>query len=166
MLSAGGCAPVAVTVGAAAGRVRAGLPAGVGVLEVPDWQRGPGEGVLAALRHARDVGAQALLLTLVDLPEVGAGDVRAVLAAGGEDPAGALVRAGWGGRGGHPVLLGSRYWDRAAALAASGSGLRDLLREPGCTVVEVAAAVRDVDTPDALPPGTRGPGGWARPPRA
>ncbi|WP_432533026.1 nucleotidyltransferase family protein [Kineococcus arenarius] len=157
VLHAGGCAPVAVTVGAAAGEVRAGLPAHVDVLEVPDWRRGPGTGVLAALRHARSVGAQALLLMLVDLPDVGADDVRAVLAAGAEQPGAALVRAGWRGRGGHPVLVGCRHWARAAGAAASGAGLRELLRDPDCREVEVAGAVRDVDAPHALPPGTRLP---------
>ncbi|WP_432486376.1 nucleotidyltransferase family protein [Kineococcus esterisolvens] len=157
VLHAGGCAAVAVTVGAAAGEVRAGLPAHVDVLTVPDWRRGPGTGVLAALRYARAAGAQALLLMLVDLPDVGADDVRAVLAVGAEQPSAALVRAGWQGRGGHPVLLGRRHWARAAEVAASGAGLRELLLHPGCREVEVAGAVRDVDVPDALPPGTHLP---------
>ncbi|WP_432501088.1 nucleotidyltransferase family protein [Kineococcus arenarius] len=157
VLRAGGCAPVAVTVGAAAGDVWAGLPAHVAVLEVPDWRSGPGAGVLAALRYARSLGAQALLLMLVDLPDVGADDVRAVLAAGEDRPDAALVRAGWHGRGGHPVLVGCRHWARAADVAASGAGLRELLRDPACREVEVAGAVRDVDLPHALPPGTRLP---------
>ncbi len=161
VLRAGGCAPVAVTVGAAADEVRAGLPDGVDVLEVPGWRRGLGEGVLAALRHGRAVGARALLLTLVDLPDVTAADVGRVLEAAAPDPSDALVRAGWRGRGGHPVLLGHRHWDRAAQCAASGAGLRELLRR-GCRQVEVAGALRDADTPDALPAGTRYPPGHPR----
>lgn len=167
VLRAGGCASVAVTVGAAAGEVRSSLPDRVAVLEVPDWDRGPGASVLAALDHARATGVEALLLMLVDLPDVTAGDVRAVLEAGGEDPSAALVRAGWRGRGGHPVLLGRRHWARATRLAASGTGLRELLREEGCREVAVAASVRDVDTPDALPEGTSSPGEvrWRAPAR-
>ncbi|WP_432547459.1 nucleotidyltransferase family protein [Kineococcus sp. SYSU DK004] len=164
VLRAGGCAPVAVTVGAAADEVRAGLPDDVDVLGVPDWRRGPGAGVLAALRHGRAVGARALLLTLVDLPDVTAADVARVLDAAAPDPSDALVRGGWRGRGGHPVLLGHRHWDRAAECAASGAGLRELLRR-GCRQVEVAGALRDADTPDALPAGTRYPPGTARPAR-
>ncbi|WP_432575208.1 NTP transferase domain-containing protein, partial [Kineococcus sp. SYSU DK005] len=147
VLRAGGCSAVAVTVGAAAREVRATLPADVVALAVPDWRRGPGAGVLAALGHARAAGAAALVLTLVDLPDVGAADVRAVLEAAGEDPAGALVRAGWRGTGGHPVLVGSAHWAAAAREAGAGAGLRALLDGPACRTVQRASALRDVDVP-------------------
>ncbi|NAZ86154.1 NTP transferase domain-containing protein, partial [Kineococcus indalonis] len=123
--------------------------------------RGAG-GARAALGHARAAGAAALVLTLVDLPDVGPADVRAVLEAAGEDPSGALVRAAWGGHGGHPVLVGRAHWAAAARAAASGEGLRALLRGPACREVQRAGALRDVDVPGQLPAGTllpRGAGG-------
>ncbi|NAZ74960.1 NTP transferase domain-containing protein [Kineococcus sp. T13] len=151
---AGGCADVLVTLGARAAQVRAGLPGWVVALEVPDWRTGRAAGLALALRHPLVADADAVLVTLVDLPGVGAGDVRAVLAAGAERGPQALVRAVRDGRGGHPVLLGRAHLPRALELAGAGRGLRELLAGPGVRTVEVAGAVRDADVPADLPPGT------------
>lgn len=160
-LADGGCDPVVVTVGAGADDVARTLPAGVHVLTVPDWDRGPGAGIGAALGWAttlRDGGSAApdlLVLTLVDLPGVDAGLVADVVAAAAGDPPGALVRAVDGDRPGHPVALGHRHWARARRVCADGSGLRALFAAPdlrGDVVrVQHPAAVRDADRPEDLP---------------
>lgn len=151
-----GCDPVGVTLGAAAPAVRLTLDDRDVALEVPRWQDGPGQGVLAAVCFASSVHATALMLTLVDLPDVGVPDVRAVLEAG-EDLPSALVRAGHEGRGGHPVLLGRTHWPTAQRAAATGSGLRELLDSSACRLVERPTALHDVDVPSQLPAGTQTP---------
>ncbi|NIZ90776.1 nucleotidyltransferase family protein [Kineococcus rubinsiae] len=153
-LRAGGCAEVAVTLGAAAPDVLAELPPGVTGLAVPDWAEGVGAGVRAALEHAAAGGADVLVLVPVDLPGLSADDVAAVLAAAAAAPEPAAVRATDGGRPGHPVALGRGHW--AAALAATGgdTGLRAFLDGVGVREVPRAGAVADVDSPAGLPPGT------------
>lgn len=159
VLAAGGCTEVVVTVGAAAGRVRASLPPQFGALAVPGWRAGVGAGLHRALGHALSTGADAVLVTLVDLPDVGAAHVRAVLRAAGQDGREALVRAGEPGRGGHPVLVGHRHLARALDLAASGAGLRELFTGEGVRWVPLDGSRRDVDVPADLPPGTTLPPG-------
>jgi nicotine blue oxidoreductase len=61
---------------------------------------------------------------------------------------------GYGGRRGHPVLLGRDHWAGVAASAAGDHGARDYLRAHAGTVQVVAvgdvADDVDVDTPEAL----------------
>ncbi|MGI4895520.1 MAG: nucleotidyltransferase family protein [Janthinobacterium lividum] len=156
VLLAGGCTEVVVSVGAQAAAVRATLPAEVGALDVADWSLGQGRGIVRAIDHARFTDADALLLTLVDLPDVVAAHIEAVLANVSPD---ALVRAGTPGRGGHPVVLGRQHFGRARELAADGSGLKALFSGGGAQVRWVAldGSRRDVDEPGQLPTGTRWP---------
>ena len=152
----GGAAPVAVVVGARAAEVRALLPAGVTAVEAPDWASGMGASLragltaLADLAGARDAGAA--VVHLVDLPGVPAAAV-ARLRAVASGPA-ALARASYGGRPGHPVLLGRAHWAAAAAAASGDAGARGYLA--GRTDVrlvecgDLAGRPGDVDTPEQL----------------
>ncbi|MEZ0164537.1 NTP transferase domain-containing protein [Kineococcus sp. LSe6-4] len=148
LLTAAGCEPVLVTVGAQADRVRATLPPGVRAVEVPDWSRGPGAGMARVLAEPAVRAGDAVLLLLVDLPHVDLAGVRTVLA---HARPGALVRAVDRGRPGHPVLLGRDHLDAAAAACAGGAGLRGFLAGTDVVAVPVAGAVDDVDVPGDLP---------------
>ncbi len=66
-----------------------------------------------------------MIVTLVDLPDVGAEVVRRVLA----DPvdAATLRRAAYDGTPGHPVLIGRDHWAGVAAAARGDRGARDYL---------------------------------------
>lgn len=157
VLAAGGCAPVVVTVGARGDDVARTVPRDVAVVAAPDWQRGPGAGLTAALRYAISLPLNAsrlLVVTLVDLLEVDAALVRSVVAAAGDDPGAALVRAVDGDRPGHPVALGREHWDRALAVCADGSGLSALfastLAQERLVTVQHPASVRDADRPEDL----------------
>jgi len=139
--------PVLVALGAHAEQILAAVDLqGAEPLLIPDWA----EGQAAALRAgvaALAPRADAVLVTLGDQPRVSAAAIARVVAAwDGTAPA---VRATFGGRPGHPVLLERALFPAVAELRGD-TGARELLR---AGVVEVACdadAVLDVDTPADL----------------
>ena len=140
----GGCDAVTVVLGAAADQASRLVPAGpVTVVVADDWDEGMGASLRAGL--AVVPYAEAALVSLVDLPDVGADVVRRVVAAC-TGPA-SLARAAYDGVPGHPVLLGRDHWPGVAATAAGDAGARDYLRARDVTLVECAdlATGRDVD---------------------
>ena len=142
-LAEGGCAERTVVLGAEAERVRALVPAGVGVVVADDWAEGMGASLRAGLSALAD--SDAVLVTLVDLPDVGADVVRR-LVAGAEDVR-ALARATYDGRPGHPVLFGHDHLAGAAASTHGDTGARDYLSAHGAALVECGdlATGYDVD---------------------
>lgn len=161
-----GCVTVSVVLGAAAEDARrlladtgrAADPA-VRVVVADDWDEGMGASLrrgLRALAEERSAAGSALV-TLVDLPDVGAEVVRRLLAAGSGP--GVLARAAYGGRPGHPVLLGRDHWPGVAAAASGDRGARDYLAAHPPTTYECGdlATGRDVDRPEDLGPGITAP---------
>jgi CTP:molybdopterin cytidylyltransferase MocA len=149
----GGCVTVHVVIGAAADDVRGHAHlTGCHLVENPAWSGGMGSSLRAGLAALRDGGATAVVVMLVDQPRVGPAVVARLLAA---HRAGAeLAAACYGGERGHPVLLGARHWDEAAAGARGDRGARDLLLAHADDLVLVEcsdiAAPDDVDTPEDL----------------
>ncbi len=146
-----GCSPLAVVVGAAGDQVSGLLPADVLAIDNPDHLSGMGSSLRAGLRALPD-DVDAALVTLVDLPDVGAAIARRVRAAAGDDPAGvraALLRAGFRGEPGHPVLIGRGHWAGVLAGATGDAGARDYLREHRAALVECGdlGTGQDVDAP-------------------
>ena len=87
---------------------------------------------------------------LVDLPGVTAAAVARLVAVGGHD---VLARAAYGGRPGHPVLLGRAHWAGGAAVAVGDAGARGYLAgRADVVLVECGdlADADDVDTPEQL----------------
>lgn len=154
-LAEGGAAPVVVVLGARADEVRAVLPEGVRAVEAPDWADGMGASLragLAALEGAgpEGTGVDAAVVHLVDLPGVTAGAVARLVAVGGRD---VLARAAYGGRPGHPVLLGRAHWAGVRAAAVGDAGARGYLAgRADVALVECGdlAGADDVDTPEQL----------------
>ncbi len=146
-LREGGCDPVTVVLGAGAEEALP-LLADTGVTPVVagDWAEGMGASLRAGLASVRTTAADAVLVGLVDLPDVDGAVVRRVAAAGA-GPA-ALVRASYDGRPGHPVLLGRDHWAGVAAVAVGDRGARDYLAAHDVVDVECGdlATGRDVDT--------------------
>ncbi|QNN54849.1 NTP transferase domain-containing protein [Nocardioides mesophilus] len=160
LLLEGGCASVTVVLGAAADEAVAlldeagwtGDPA-VTVVRAGDWDEGMGASLrqgLAALGAGQAGGPVAVLVTLVDLPDVTA-DVVGRLLAGGAG-ADTLARAAYGGEPGHPVLLGRAHWAGIAEAARGDRGARDYLAQRPVRLVECGdlATGRDVDRPGDL----------------
>ncbi|WP_052851156.1 nucleotidyltransferase family protein [Streptomyces avicenniae] len=151
-LRAAGCSPVHVVLGAAADEVvrRAGLT-GCAVVRNPGWAEGMGSSLRAGLASLPP-GTDAALVALVDQPRIGAAAMARVLAAHGS--ARTLAAATYGGRRGHPVLLGAAHFDGVAASARGDRGARAYLAERDAEVVRVEcgdiAAPDDVDEPEDL----------------
>jgi len=148
-LEAAGCDGVTVVLGAGADQARDLLAeAGVEVQEVvaEDWADGMGASLRAGLA-ALPAGPDAAVVTLVDLPDVGAEVVRRVLAAPVDRST--LRRAAYDGVPGHPVLLGHDHWAGAAASAHGDQGARDYLAAHRPELVECGdlATGADMDTP-------------------
>lgn len=142
----GGCDRVTVVLGAAAEEARALLlDLDVTVVVAGDWAEGMGASLRAGLAALAPLDGQAVLVTLVDLPDVGADVVRRV-AGLGTDP-GVLARAAYDGQPGHPVLLGRSHWAAVAESATGDRGARDYLAAHPVAVVECGdlASGRDVD---------------------
>ncbi|MFI5530502.1 NTP transferase domain-containing protein [Kitasatospora sp. NPDC051853] len=150
VVRAGGCAGAVVVLGAAAGEVRATVDTGASVLvDNPDWEGGMGSSLRAGLA-ALPPEATAALVMLVDTPGVTPAAVARLLAA---HAAGAeLAAAAYGGRRGHPVLIGARHFAEAAAGAVGDAGARALLAAHPVELVECGdvAVPDDLDTPADL----------------
>jgi CTP:molybdopterin cytidylyltransferase MocA len=137
VLRAGGCTGIAVVVGAAADQVVDLLAAAdVAIVPSPSWQDGVSASLKSGLTWAAATDADAAVVHLVDLPDVGADVVRRIVTAGrSNDPTKVLLRAGFHGSSGHPVLLGRAHWAGAQAAAHGDRGANAYLTAAGCTLV-------------------------------
>lgn len=149
----GGCHPVHIVLGAAAASVRERAElAAYGVSENPDWARGMGTSLRAGLAALAESGADAVVVSLVDQPGIGAAAVARVVAA--YRGRGSLVSAAYGGRRGHPVLFGADRWADIVATAEGDRGARAYLQRHAdvLTLVECSdvAEPYDIDTPEDL----------------
>ncbi|MFC5661869.1 NTP transferase domain-containing protein [Kitasatospora misakiensis] len=152
VVRAGGCREVTVVLGADRARVRstAHLPA-CRLVANPDWEGGMGSSLRAGLA-ALPARTSAALVMLVDTPGVSPAAVARLLAA---HRAGAeLAAATYGGRRGHPVLIGVRHFAEAMEGARGDAGARALLAAHADELVPVEcadiAAPDDLDTPADL----------------
>lgn len=156
-----GCVDVTVVLGAEADQALALLrprpPGQTRVVVAADWSTGMGASLrsgLATLHASAPADVAAALVTLVDLPDVDAAVMARVLAQWRAAGAGsdALVRATYGGRPGHPVLLGRDHWAELTESLTGDSGAHSYLRrrrvhEVSC---EDLATGRDIDRPEDL----------------
>lgn len=133
---------------------------GVFLVEAPDWEEGMGASLRSGLEALDEVASEssAVLVTLVDLPDVGPSVHRrlmdtahAATRPGGDLRAG-LWRAAYEGRPGHPVLLGRDHWAGVWEAARGDRGARDYFADHPPTLVECGdlATGCDVDTPADL----------------
>jgi nicotine blue oxidoreductase len=158
-----------------------------------------GDGNGLSVGDSNGLGVDAVLVTLVDLPDVTPAVVQRLLAPGvehlrppappnaefGAERGGTplsspssteledgeprmswrheLRRAAYGGRPGHPALIGRHFWDETIATAVGDRGARELYSTHWHHLVECGdlATGRDVDTREeaaswGLPSGNRG----------
>jgi CTP:molybdopterin cytidylyltransferase MocA len=149
VLRDGGCDPVVVVVGAEASAVRSLLDAEpVRVVEAPDWAEGMGASLRAGLRAIAGDEADAVLIHLVDLPDVGADVVRRMLALATLD---VLARADYGHGPGHPVLIGWEHWSGVADTASADRGGRGYLAVHDVTSVDCRDLAEGVDVDEPGP---------------
>ncbi|TYL51404.1 nucleotidyltransferase family protein [Nocardioides sp. BGMRC 2183] len=159
VLSAGGCDRIVVVLGAGADEATSLLaeasttPSRIDTVLAADWTEGMGASLRAGLRAIAETetegAAEAVLVHLVDLPDVGADVIRRVLAGAPAGP-GTLARASYDGSPGHPVLLGRDHWMPVAEAAQGDRGARDYLASRAVWLIECGdlATGRDIDRPD------------------
>lgn len=150
VLRDGGCDPVVVVVGAEAEAVRTLLrDADVRVVEASDWADGMGASLRTGLAAIDGDDAAAVLVHLVDLPDVGADVVARLVALGAPD---VLARATYDETPGHPVLIGRDHWSGVAAVLAGDRGAQAYLRARDVVGVECGdlATGADVDEPGPM----------------
>jgi CTP:molybdopterin cytidylyltransferase MocA len=143
----GGCDRVTVVLGASADEARPLLAAeDVSVVVAEDWAEGMGASLRSGLAALEATDGEAVVVALVDLPDVTAEVVRRVTGLGTDR--GVLARAAYDGAPGHPVLLGRDHWAGVAATATGDRGARDYLADHTLFVVECGdlATGQDVDT--------------------
>ena len=144
VLRDGGCDAVTVVLGASADEARTLLAPDVEIVVAEDWADGMGASLRAGLRALDD--GDAVLVHLVDLPDVSAAVVARVLAMTAADAA-TLARASYEGRPGHPVLLGRDHWAPVIESARGDRGARDYLaiHDPLLVPCDDLASGADVD---------------------
>ena len=132
-LLAGGCSRLVVVLGAMKRLARPLVPRDerITVIVADDWESGMSASLRAGLAGAS--GCDAALVTLVDLPGLPAAVVGR-LAAGAAS--GTLRQAVYGGRPGHPVLIGADHLVPAAATLNGDRGARAYLVEHGVDEIE------------------------------
>ena len=158
VLLEGGCDSVLVVSGASAADATALLDEtgwtddrAVEVVVAEDWDEGMGASLRAGLSAALGTDSSCAMVSLVDLPDVGADVVRRVLVQTPCDTR-ALVRATYDGQPGHPVLLGRDHWAGVVDSAHGDKGARDYLTANPPVLVECGdlATGRDTDSPEDL----------------
>ena len=135
-----------VVLGAGADDAIGLVPDGAVVTRARDWADGMSASLRAGLAAAGHTAAGAVVVTLVDTPGVtGAAGARLVDRAG----PGNLARAAYGGRPGHPVLLGRSHWDAVTTGLTGDAGARGYLAAHPHALVECGdvADGTDIDTP-------------------
>jgi CTP:molybdopterin cytidylyltransferase MocA len=129
----GGCAPVLVVLGAGSEEARLlleDLP--IELVVADDWDEGMGASLRAGLLAVGDT--DAVLVSLVDLPDVGAPVVARVLASAAGRAV--LARAAYDGEAGHPVLLGADHLAPLVATLHGDVGAKPYLAAHEVTLVE------------------------------
>ena len=152
VLAEGGCDPVLVVLGCGAAEAVALLGAdpvvgtGVRTLPHPGWADGLAGALRRALDAATGLGADAVVVDLVDLPDVGPAVVRRLLAAAPPAPD-VLARAGYDAGPGHPVLVGSAHLAPLASTLGGDVGAQPYLAAHAAVVVPCGdlATGHDVD---------------------
>lgn len=141
---------IVVVLGARADEIRAGVDFGRAEPVVcADWD----EGQAASLRCGIEAvaGAEAAVLTLGDMPRITPQVIARFADLAEEHGSLARARAVYDGMPGHPVVLGSAYFEQIAALHGD-VGAREVLKAIGAVAIECShlCADADVDTPEAL----------------
>ena len=154
VLRDGGCDAVIVVLGCEAARARdviatsavATDPA-ITVVDAPGWQQGMGSSLHSGLLATQATSWRAVLVHLVDLPDVTAEVVRRLIRQASPGTA-SLVRATYGGRPGHPVLIGRDHLETIMVSLTGDSGAKDYLAQHGAHSVECGdlASGQDHDT--------------------
>lgn len=141
---------IVVVLGARADEIRAGVDVGAAeVVVCEDWAEGQAASLRCGIAAVAD--AEAAVLTLGDMPRITPEVIEAFARLATVYGRNVRARAVYDGMPGHPVVLGSAYFDRIAALEGD-VGARDVLKAIRAHPIECShlCSAADVDTPEAL----------------
>lgn len=141
---------IVVVLGARADEIRAGVDVGAAeVVVCEDWAEGQAASLRCGIAAVAD--AEAAVLTLGDMPRITPEVIEAFARLATAYGRNVRARAVYDGMPGHPVVLGSAYFDRIAALEGD-VGARDVLKAIRAHPIECShlCSAADVDTPEAL----------------
>lgn len=141
---------VVVVLGARAQEVRAGIQLGQAEAVVcADWEEGQAASLRCAIAAVADADAAVLLLG--DMPRITPQVIARFAELAAQHGAQVRARAVYDGLPGHPVALGSAYFDQLAALRGD-VGAREVLKRIGAFAIECGhlCSPVDIDTPAAL----------------
>lgn len=143
-LLAGGCSDVVVVLGAQAERARLLVPDSRTVVAT-DWAQGMSASLATGLDAVSRDDAEAVLVHLVDLPDVGEQVVRRIVAHASPP---SLARAVYRDQPGHPVLIGRDHLGPLTASLGGDEGARAYLTDHPTAFIECSdlAGGRDVDS--------------------
>jgi CTP:molybdopterin cytidylyltransferase MocA len=153
ILAEAGCRPVVVVLGARADEAESLLPDGVPVVVgvAKDWH----QGMSASLRRGLEVAetfdnVDAVVITLVDLPDLDADAVRRIASVPPGSARAALRQARYTDAPGHPVLIGRDHWKALRHSLTGDTGARQYLAAHGVEMVDCSdlGTGRDVDSRD------------------
>ena len=145
---AAGTKGVVVVLGANAGHIRPALDGlAVTIAENPRWEEGMGTSIQTGVRAAEALGWDGLILTLADLPRVGA-DIYHELAERHAQTQQPIVTAAYAGTVGVPVYFTREFFPRLLALAPS-QGCKGVIlaHDSRACKLPCPAAEFDLDTP-------------------
>jgi len=143
---------VIVVTGHRQAEIRAAL-AGLAVrtIENPDYASGMASSLVAGV-NAASADVDGVLIMLADMPSVGAGDLRSMIAAFKAEQGRVIIRAVSGGKRGNPVILPRSTFEAVRQLQGD-VGARHIIETCGLPVIDVdigPAAHLDLDTPEAI----------------
>lgn len=146
VLLTGGCDSVTVVLGASGGRAEIDIPR-VRYVLCPAWEEGIGASLAHGLRELESTEADAVMVHLVDLPDVGPAVAQRLLTP--EPGRSSLRRAVYEGSVGHPAVIGRDHWEPLTEELAGDRGAGPYLDRHGAEHVECGdlATGRDVDFP-------------------
>ncbi|MEJ7797923.1 MAG: nucleotidyltransferase family protein [Solirubrobacteraceae bacterium] len=142
---------IVVVLGARAEQVRAGVDFGcVEVVVCEDWQTGQAASLRCGVAAITD-DAEAVIVTLGDMPRITPRVIARFAELAREHGARTRARGMFDGAPGHPVALGSAYFDDIAELRGD-VGARDVFKRIGAFGIECGHLCSgiDIDTPESL----------------
>lgn len=144
LLRDGGCGRVTVVLGAEAEQAqRLVADLDVTVVVADEWAEGMGASLRTGLGSLAGSDDDAVVVSLVDLPDLVPEVVARVIAAGWGTAA--LARATYDGKPGHPVLLGRDHWAGVIDTARGDQGARAYLADRDVALVECGDLATGVD---------------------
>jgi CTP:molybdopterin cytidylyltransferase MocA len=154
-LREGGCDGIIVVLGCEATHARDLLASStfggdtlIAIVDAPNWQQGMASSLYSGLLAARSQPWRAVLVHLVDLPDVTAEVVRRISR---QAPAGTavLARATYGGRPGHPVCIGRDHLESIMVSLTGDAGAKRYLTQRGVCGVECGDLASGEDQDDS-----------------